>query len=78
MSVEQEVSTGLDGPNSSAHTNSRLPAEPRLGGGEGGGREAAWWQTLIERPGCVLVATPAVLVQALVPGHVKVNCSEPS
>ncbi|GAX76911.1 hypothetical protein CEUSTIGMA_g4357.t1 [Chlamydomonas eustigma] len=47
--------------------------------GPGGGtrkvllKNAAWWQTLLDSPGSVLVATPAVLIQALVPGHVKMS-----
>jgi len=32
-----------------------------------------WWQILLDTPGGVLVATPAVLVQALIPGHVRVS-----
>ena len=56
-------------------------ADPGRRGGERGSgnssraaqRGALWWRALLELPGSVLVATPAALVMALVPGHIKVS-----
>lgn len=35
-------------------------------------RSGEWWTRLTSQPGAVLVATPGALLQALVPGYLKV------